>query len=66
MIYGGWDPCADVRSQDDENDGEGVEGESGGSDEETIFHDCFLLDTDKWSWRPGPRPKYLSSRGGIL
>lgn len=36
-IYGGWDPNDD---------------EIGGDDEEMIFEDSFLLDTEKWTWHP--------------
>jgi hypothetical protein len=37
-IFGGWDFLSD----DDAND------------EEFIFQDSFLLDTEKWEWKPGP------------
>ena len=47
LIYGGWDPCIDF---DNEN-------------EETIFPDAFLLDTELWTWQLGPNPKYLHALG---
>jgi hypothetical protein len=28
------------------------------SDEETIFSDCFLLDTETWVWKAGPQPAF--------
>jgi hypothetical protein len=37
-FYGGWDLFSD----------------EDGHDEEFIFQDSFLLDTDKWEWKPGP------------
>lgn len=43
LIYGGWDPCAD------EDDEDGAE----------IFSDSFLLDTEIWSWSPGPSPRFV-------
>jgi len=51
LIYGRWDPCGE---DDDEE-----------SDEE-IFQDSFLLDTETWTWKSGPKPRYAggsSSKG---
>lgn len=41
MIYGGWDPNGDDEEAMNE------------SDEETMFDDYYLLDTEKWNWRKG-------------
>lgn len=46
-IYGGWDPMEDDEVNNNANNkNEGDE----------IFGDSFLLDTEKWSWRLGPKP----------
>lgn len=47
LVYGGWDPNAD---DDDEEDGA-----------EMIFQDSFLLDTELWSWSPGPNPRFFKT-----
>lgn len=44
LVYGGWDPNAD----DDAN----------ASDEEMIFKDSYILDTDSWTWSVGPKPVF--------
>jgi len=28
------------------------------NDSDIIFEDCFLLDTEKWAWRKGPKPVF--------
>jgi len=49
LIYGGWDPH-DEDSQQSKN-------------EDTIYGDAYLLDTESWIWRPGPKPKFVGSSG---
>jgi len=45
LIYGGWDPHnVDV--------GKGLK-------KEKIYGDSYLLDTESWSWRAGPKPRYV-------
>ena len=56
MIYGGWDPNDD---DDDEDDGKGD------SDEDMIYGDSFLLDTESWSWSSGPKPKFVGGQAGV-
>jgi len=48
LVYGGWDPC-----DDDENV----------SDENMIFGDSFLLNTETWHWKPGPKPTFMKYCG---
>jgi hypothetical protein len=50
LIQGGWDPMAD---DDDDDESEG------------IFGDSFLLDTESWTWSPGPKPKFQRNQFGI-
>lgn len=49
LIYGGWDPHEED-SQKSKN-------------EDIIYGDTYLLDTESWSWRPGPKPKFVRSSG---
>lgn len=42
LIYGGWDP-----NTENEN-----------SDEDLVFGDSFLLDTKRWTWSKGPKPRF--------
>ena len=44
-IYGGWDPSEDAELADDE----------------IIFQDSFLLDTDTWTWKKGSAPVFSGS-----
>lgn len=30
-----------------------------------ICGDSFLLDTESWTWRPGPHPKFLGQNGVV-
>jgi hypothetical protein len=48
LIYGGWDPC------DEDEDF---------SDDKMICGDSFLLDTETWTWMPGPNPKFIGHSG---
>lgn len=48
LVYGGWDPC------DEDEDF---------SDDKMICGDSFLLDTETWTWRPGPNPRHMSQYG---
>lgn len=41
-IYGGWDPSEDADLKDDE----------------VIFQDSFLLDTETWTWKQGTAPVF--------
>jgi hypothetical protein len=42
LIYGGWDPNA----EDETND------------EDTVFGDSYLLNTETWEWKIGPKPAF--------
>lgn len=44
MIYGGWDPNA--------------EDELGGNDEDKFFGDSYILNTETWEFRVGPKPSF--------
>lgn len=44
LIYGGWDPNAE--------DGDEA------SDEDMIFGDSYLLNTETWEWSVGPKPTF--------
>jgi hypothetical protein len=44
MIYGGWDPNADEDAKVD--------------DEDIIYADSYLLNTETWEWRAGPKPAF--------
>ena len=51
-VYGGWDPSEDdgsknAKQEDNLND-----------DDEKIFSDSFLLDTDTWTWKKGSTPVF--------
>mmetsp|Transcript_13578 Transcript_13578/g.25486 ORF Transcript_13578/g.25486 Transcript_13578/m.25486 type:complete len:617 (-) Transcript_13578:9996-11846(-) len=52
LIHGGWDPNVD------EDDAEI-------NDEEMFFGDSFLLDTETWTWKSGPKPKFAPRQPGI-
>ena len=49
LIYGGWDP-----NTEDEN-----------SDEDLVFGDSFLLDTQTWTWSKGPSPRFNQSGNSV-
>jgi hypothetical protein len=49
-IYGGWDPNEDEDDAENKNPAE--------DDKDIIFKDCFLLDTETWSWKSGPTPVF--------
>mmetsp|Transcript_37988 Transcript_37988/g.82650 ORF Transcript_37988/g.82650 Transcript_37988/m.82650 type:complete len:782 (-) Transcript_37988:521-2866(-) len=49
LIYGGWDLNLDEEACKDDAD--------------MIFEDSFLLDTELWTWSPGPKIKYDGSSG---
>lgn len=48
LIYGGWDP------NDEDEDF---------CDAKMICGDAYLLDTEAWTWKPGPHPKYVAKCG---
>lgn len=43
LVYGGWDPCS---SDDDDND----DVISDTDEEDEVFQDCYILDTETWVW----------------
>ena len=49
LIVGGWDPLDDD--------------ETHGGDENMICDDTFLLDTETWSWKPGPNSEFVDNCG---
>lgn len=53
LVYGGWDPNVD-------------EDDQAMSDETYIFGDSFLLDTETWTWKPGPKPKFAPNQTGTV
>jgi N-acetylneuraminic acid mutarotase len=57
LVYGGWDPNVD----EDVDNGDAVM-----SDEDYIFGDSFLLNTETWTWKPGPKPKFATDQVGIV
>ena len=54
IIYGGWDPNAD--DEDAEMSDE----------EEMMFGDSFLLNTETWTWKQGPKPKFAPHQPGAI
>ena len=48
LIHGGWDPNDDANL----------------SDEDMIFCDSFLLNTETWTWKSGPKPKFAPNQLG--
>jgi hypothetical protein len=54
-VYGGWDPNADDENVKADQD-----------DESTIFRDCFLLDTETWTWKKcHGKPLYADIPAGV-
>jgi len=62
LIYGGWDPCEDdgAGNIDGTTTCDNKNASVAQSDEEMIYGDSFLLDTEAWTWSPGPKPKFFS------
>jgi N-acetylneuraminic acid mutarotase len=54
-IYGGWDPNEDAAGEDASTTDPKSEGD------ENIFKSSFLLDTETWAWRPGPKTVFGGS-----
>ena len=52
LIYGGWDPNVD-------------EDDATMSDADYIFGDSFLLNTETWSWKVGPKAKFAFPQSNV-
>lgn len=52
-VYGGWDPNADEETY-------------ATNDDDSIFQEVYLLDTELWIWRKGPRAEYWSNLPPIV
>jgi hypothetical protein len=50
LVYGGWDPNMDEETQI--------------SDEDMMFGDSYLLNTETWTWKNGPKPKFAPHQLG--